>query len=196
MVDADHYVAPVWQGSIRDADKIIGSFSKFCHMAGEKCALYRPHDKASDVEAKFQGVFTKLEKNPITLIDQYSRTPVIVTINDIRSFLFVTLYSPQQLFPLVAILADYLMREDYTLLGGMSAIPPLQLFCGSILPPYVYPNEAPPAIMCSDKRYPVRPVHLLGIAESNCRDSSTKLSQISRKCSRTWQIHLLLRMSG
>jgi hypothetical protein len=94
VVDADHYVAPVWQDSIRDADAIFNSFPRYCHEAKEVCLLWREGDKLSDLEARFFGVLEDLKQNPIIVSDPNSKTPVIITYSDVKSVVFLILYSP------------------------------------------------------------------------------------------------------
>lgn len=156
VVDADHYVGPVWKGSLRDTDAVFNSFSKYCHQAAGKCALWREGDSAEDVENRFQEIMTKVKENPITLIDPNFKAPVIITYEDLRMLTFTILYSPTSTFHILAMVADLLYRGSYDILEQIFKFRlDIQPFCGSPLPAMSYPNEAQNAIMCSDKRYVV-----------------------------------------
>ena len=99
VVDADHYVAPVWADSIRDSDTIFDSFFEYCHQAEEKCALYRQGDEIRDIKSRLQGVQDSIKDNPITIIEQQTKTPIIVKFGDLKLLLFSALYSPTRAFP-------------------------------------------------------------------------------------------------
>ncbi|RDL35439.1 uncharacterized protein BP5553_07370 [Venustampulla echinocandica] len=156
VVDADHYVSPLWSESIRDADAVSRSFSRYCHGAAESCALYRDNDTVADIEERFELIRTSIMDHPITLIDPISKMPIVISYSDIRLVLFVCLYAPTQTFPIVAMILDSLYRGSDAVVGQIFGWPPdleLQPFCGPPPPPSLYPNEAQAAIMCSDKRY-------------------------------------------
>lgn len=155
VIDADHYVSPIWSDSIRDSDAAWNTFSPYCHEAGPKCALYREGDKVTDIEDRFQGVVAKLKEQPITLVAQLSMTPEVLTYSDIKTALFSTLYSPSLSFPAIAELADVLFRGQEQLIGNALAELDRDSVCQAPLPARAYPNEAQLGIMCSDKRYPV-----------------------------------------
>lgn len=159
VVDADHYVSPVWMDSIRDADAIFDSLPKYCHQAKETCALYRAGDKIADIEARLLGTLNNLRDNPITIIDHMTRTPVIITYSDIRSIIFTALYSPIRGFLSVAMIVDHIEKGNIESIAEMFSLTfgnDLRSTCAAPLPEWRYPGEAGPAIMCSDKRYPVR----------------------------------------
>ena len=146
--------------SIRDADHIFNSFPHYCHEAKELCALYRSGDELSDVEDRFFGTLETLQTNPIIFSDPVYKSPVIVTYGDIRSLAFVILYSPTIGFDTLAMIIDMIIQKNYQLLAALWAIPiPFSMFpdpvCEQPRPAWMYPNEAQPAIMCSDKRYPL-----------------------------------------
>ncbi len=155
VVDADHYVSPVWRGSIQDADKISDSFSYYCQKAKEKCALYRPGDEVSDVEDRYQSVLTRIKEHPVTSIHPISKQPVVITLSQVRLILFSVLYSPNLGFTAVAWIMDQLIRGNDDILGQIFPIPEPEPFCAANAPAEAFPSEAQIAIMCSDKRYPV-----------------------------------------
>jgi len=195
-VDADLYVSPIWEESLIDADAIFDSFSTYCHQATSKCALYRSGDDAKDIENRFLGVLNRIKKQPVVIISPFVTVPLVVTHSDIKSLLFSTLYGPTQVFPAVATIVDYLHRGFDDILGQFiipPAVIPLGIYCEQTLPSWLYPTDALNAIMCSDKRYPVRnPIHgssLSRILLTLC--SSMKQFQISRSYTRRWRIYHL-----
>ncbi|KAF4629973.1 hypothetical protein G7Y89_g8169 [Cudoniella acicularis] len=110
VVDADHYVAPVWSRSIEDSDAVWNSFYSYCHEAGEKCAIYRKGDTVTDIQERFDGFIDGFKKNPVTLVEPNSNMPVVVTPSKFRAIFFSTLYSPTQLYPMIATLFDLIYR--------------------------------------------------------------------------------------
>lgn len=159
VVDADHYVSPIWTGSIEHSDYILSTFSRYCHEAGDQCVLYRAGDSATDVESRFQGVLNAIKEYPVTLIHPISHAPIVVTYSEVELLLFGVLYTPSQLFPAVAQIVDLLYQGHTEILGQIWSLPyDHEPFCSPSLPSYMFANEAQNAIMCSDKRYPVSSV--------------------------------------
>jgi hypothetical protein len=159
VVDADHYVAPVWEGSLRDTDAVYNSFAKYCHLAEEKCAMWRPNDTVKDIDDRLENIFTNLKQSPISFVDPNSKMPVIITYSDIRFLIFRTLYSPTGTFDAIAQILDLLDRGLDSILSTIFVWPAaaeLPAFCRP--PPSAsssYGSEAQYAIICSDKRYTV-----------------------------------------
>lgn len=158
VVDADHYVAPVWADSIRDADTVFESFPRYCHEAGEGCNLYISGDEVFDIQKRLQGVLDDLKANPITVIEARTKNPVVVSYSDIRMVMFSTLYSPTLAFSTLAFLARLLYEGDQESVGqAIAASAGLDRvgICEDSMSAWLYGAEAQLAIMCSDKRYPV-----------------------------------------
>ncbi|KAG9228384.1 TAP-like protein-domain-containing protein [Amylocarpus encephaloides] len=156
VVDADHYVGPIWEGSLRDTDAVSNSFAKYCHEAAGACAIWRPNDTVSDISARMEQTMANIKDNPISLIDPDSKVPIVITYSDLKALLFGTLYAPTATFTAVAIIMDLLHRHLDEILTTIFRPPPnleLPAFCGPPQPASVYLNEAQAAIMCSDKRY-------------------------------------------
>lgn len=144
--------------SIRDADVIFNSFPRYCHEAKELCPLYRVGDTVGDVEHRLFGTLESLKENPIILTDPYTKTPVIVTHSDIKRLFFSILYAPTYGFYSIGMVIDLILKGNFQLLAMVFSIAlPFEIFpvCGEPRPAWQYPNEATPAIMCSDKRYPL-----------------------------------------
>jgi pimeloyl-ACP methyl ester carboxylesterase len=167
VVDADHYVAPVWEGSLRDTDAVYNSFAKYCHKAEAKCALWRPNDTVTDIDHRLENIFISLKKEPISFVDPETKMPVIITYTDIRLLMFLTLYAPTKTFNVIAQVLDLIDRELYSILSTIFAWPAeyeLPAFCGtstSASHSTGYGSEAQFAIICSDKRYIVSYSHLI-----------------------------------
>ncbi len=155
VVDADHYVSPLWAESIIDADADFNSFFTYCHQAGYLCQLYRDGDSTLDIEERFQTVMTAIQKQPLVVINQLSNVPVILSHSDIKSLLFAALYAPVQLFPVVAVIFDLLHQGFNQIAAYLSPQYDLQPLCGPPPPASSFPGEAQNAIMCLDKRYAV-----------------------------------------
>lgn len=159
VVDADYYVSPVWAASLHNADAISESFYTYCHAAGKKCDLYRQNDTPADIKTRFVGTLARIRKDPIVLMNEWTKMPQIIYESDIRSILFSTLYSPTLVFPMIATIFDQLENgHDDILKQILAVIPPgadLPFLCGPPAPAENFPTEATFAIMCSDKRYPV-----------------------------------------
>lgn len=176
VVDADHYVAPVWMDSIRDADEIFNSFPRYCHEAKEVCSLYRPGDELADVEKRFFGTIDDLKENPIILTDPTSKMPIIITYSHIRRLFFSILYAPTYGFYSVAMIMDFIIKGQLQWIAQIFSITfPFEIWpvCGPPRPAWQYPDEAQPAIMCSDKRYP------LNETVPNLKDMFEKMANIS-----------------
>jgi pimeloyl-ACP methyl ester carboxylesterase len=160
VVDADHYVNPMWEESIHDTDKIISKFLEFCNKAQEKCALWRPEDTTGTLQARYTRILEGLKrKHGLPILHTYTKTPTVYTYSDLKSLIFQSLYSPIQLFPLVAEILALIESEDESQLGRMLAkinsYLEFYLFCPPQPRIAIFPGEAQRAIMCSDKRYPV-----------------------------------------
>lgn len=117
--------------------------------------MYRPGDRVSNVEDRFQAVMNRIKENPVTLIHPISKQPVLITHSHVRLILFSILYAPNSGFMAVAWIFDLLSRGYDDILGLIFQLPEPEPFCAANLPAEIFPNEAQIAIMCSDKRYPV-----------------------------------------
>ncbi|KAI5917558.1 TAP-like protein-domain-containing protein [Camillea tinctor] len=149
IVDADHYVGPVWMDSIMDTDEIWDKFFVYCAEATLACPFYRLGDQPEDIKGRFDEIMTWLEQNPAVVLSQSSNTPVLVTASDVKKIIFSALYTPVGLFPLVATVLKLLV--DGQMSGVVSGAAPVVL-CHNISLP-VWPDDAMKAIGCGDKRY-------------------------------------------
>ena len=195
VVDADLYVSPIWAESLIDADAIYDSFPKYCAEAKDKCALYRSGDSPEDIAIRFYSILTKLQEHPITAIDPRTKSPVIGYYSDIKLLIFGVLYAPQA-FPALAKVVDLLYRGQNDELALLTPVYDLNPFCAPSLPYWTYPTDAQKAIMCSDKRYPVRDTSSMSLNLPNIKTSSMKLCPILKSCFRRWQTDRLSPMYG
>ncbi|KAF5875581.1 putative alpha beta-hydrolase protein [Botrytis fragariae] len=157
VVDADHYVAPIWLESQRDADKVWSSFFKYCHEAKSACQFYRENDKVKDIEERFESFMERLKENPIPVVSKDILAPFLVTYSDVKYQIFLTLYAPLYGFRAAAELLDALERN---LEGWFELVPTppsydLELVCNHSLPKWSYYDDAQRVILCSDKKYPL-----------------------------------------
>ncbi|KAF8866925.1 alpha/beta-hydrolase [Acephala macrosclerotiorum] len=155
VVDADHYVAPVWAESVQDTDAIMDSFSTYCHEAKDKCPMYKDGDKPEDIDDRLNSVLERIKATPLTFSSQRSNVPVVIRHSDLKKLLFGTLYSPTAVWMLIASIFNELAEGHDEILENLVYLPELALVCGSLLPYWLYPSDAQNAIMCSDKRYPL-----------------------------------------
>lgn len=156
VVDADAYVSPIWGESIRDADRILASLFRYCHAAEEKCAMYRKGDAVSEIQERFENAMTALEEKPLYfVINQTVQAPLDLYQSDIKQILFIGLYAPVAIFPLVAEMINAIHLRNDTLLATYGRTTLYVNSCIPKLPLGRYPTDAQKAIMCSDKRYPV-----------------------------------------
>ncbi|KAH7033236.1 TAP-like protein-domain-containing protein [Microdochium trichocladiopsis] len=153
VVDADHYVAPAWTDSLRDADQIYESFYTYCLRAGVSCALFRRGDtSAKDIRNRMDSFLAELAEEPRVAIPtgDDGGMPILISSGDVKQILFVALYSPNAMFPLIAQMLDSLMQERELFFPGTGI--GLPAFCHAEDIPIAV-NDAQKAVMCSDKRY-------------------------------------------
>jgi hypothetical protein len=169
VVDANHYVSPVWLGSQIDMDKAWASFFTYCHAAKSACKFYRDGDKVEDIDHRYQAVMEDLRKNPLPLVLQDTKTPALLTFSDFRSQVFRSSYAPIFGFPLLAKALDILDRKLGEILE-LTPTPPsydLKPVCEHAGPQRNYIGDAQRATLCGDKRYPVS-IRELETCSSQC----------------------------
>ncbi|KAK6855776.1 hypothetical protein PG995_007927 [Apiospora arundinis] len=150
VVDADHYVGPVWRDSIVDSDAIFDKFFSFCVEAEDGCAFYQRGDTQEDIRNRYDDLIASLLKEPRIVTIEGGHMPVILTAGDIRMVLFQALYAPIQAYPGVARMLHIVHTDQ----GLERLITPLIMgsLCSGVQLP-VWPDDAQKAVMCSDKRY-------------------------------------------
>lgn len=152
IVDADHFVNPVWSDALRDTDAIWDKFSSYCAEAGPRCQLYQPGDKAEDVKSRVNDAMELLEKEPAIVLPLNANVPILITASDLRKSIFMSLYAPIGSFPSLAVLLKALIDGQ---LDSLIAVPLPTLPCHKLTLPY-WPDDSMKVIACSDKRYKVR----------------------------------------
>ncbi|KAM3075462.1 hypothetical protein ACMFMG_007609 [Clarireedia jacksonii] len=157
VVDADHYVSPIWLESQRDMHKVWASFFNYCHTAKFACRFYRDGDQVKDIEQRYQAVMEDLQENPLPLVLRDSKTPALLTVSAFKLQVFQSAYAPMNQFPLLALALDILDRKLGEILEYTPTPPSYDLkpVCEHAGPQRNYPNDAQRAILCGDKRYPL-----------------------------------------
>ncbi|KAK3332767.1 TAP-like protein-domain-containing protein [Cercophora scortea] len=153
VVDAEYYASPTWRESLLDADKVLGLFFEYCADAEAQCLFYRDGDTAKDLAGRYHSLITSLESNPVSFIHPEHFYPVVIQARFIKRLVLGVLYSPMQLFPVLAWFLDHLYEGRYTEFGLLYQ--DLQVQCllpGS--PMDLSLNDAQRAIMCADKVQP------------------------------------------
>ncbi|RDW92622.1 hypothetical protein BP5796_02016 [Coleophoma crateriformis] len=88
---------------LADADKVMGAFWKFCHLAGPKgCALYESNPEM--IEKRFQNVLNDLRMHPV-IVAQAANSPdlpELVTYSSLKRLISAALYRPVLLYPKLA----------------------------------------------------------------------------------------------
>ncbi|KAI1503612.1 TAP-like protein-domain-containing protein [Biscogniauxia marginata] len=149
VVEADHYVGPIWVDSILDADAIWGKFFVYCAEAKLDCPFFRLGDQPEDIEKRFDEIMSFLEENPAVVLSHSTNTPLLVTASDLKKIIFTALYSPMVLFQMVASILKLLV--DGQMGAVVSGAAPI-ILCHNISLP-VWPDDAMRVIGCGDKRY-------------------------------------------
>ena len=97
-------------------DEGAQSFAKFCHAAGaQKCAFY---DKSEcKIMTRVHNILENMQKGPISVSDQnFTASPRLVTYEEILFIMFMGVYSPAPVFPIVAqLFADLEHRNGSSL---------------------------------------------------------------------------------
>lgn len=148
VVHADHYVNPVWERSVVDADAIWDKFFVSCAEAGALCDFYRAGDGPEDLRARFREILSSLEAQPAVVLLPDTNLPGLVTASDVKkSIFFAGLYAPITGFPVIAELLDRILRDR---LGEIAKGAGMVSLCGNFTLP-VWPDDSITAVACGDK---------------------------------------------
>ncbi|KAL1839643.1 hypothetical protein VTJ49DRAFT_1304 [Mycothermus thermophilus] len=155
VVDAVGYEEAVWPESLVDADKVLGTFFKYCVETGPKCDLYRAGDSAEDIQQRYEAVMDRLQKDPITFTHPDHYYPVVLSYRLVKLLVFGVLYQPIQGFPILATLLNYIYAGEYERLAPLFQSG--ELLCTLASNPLLSEtmSDAQRAIMCSDKTQPM-----------------------------------------
>ncbi|KAJ8122043.1 hypothetical protein ONZ43_g1663 [Nemania bipapillata] len=129
VVHADHYVNPMWDRSLVDADTIWDNFFVYCAETGTRCHFYRPGDSAEGIKKRFGEMLSLLEEEPAVVLLPDTNFPALVTASDVKKSVFF------------GGLLDEIAKGS-----GMVSL------CGNITLP-LWPDDAMRGIACSDKRH-------------------------------------------
>jgi pimeloyl-ACP methyl ester carboxylesterase len=154
VVDVDENVAPFWISNLRDTDRVLHHFFRYCHIAGEKCDLYRPGDEVIDIEQRYETILSSLENSTMTFVEPEGFRPVIVTAADVKALVFGMLYIPVRHFPDLAQFLNAIYERNWEELTSIFAGPDLADLCNAAnagIPIQYLPDDSGHALSCSDK---------------------------------------------
>jgi len=111
VVDAEDYTAGLWYDNLVDTEKTMESFYANCARVGHPtCPLAGPKATASDVRKRVQDLVLHRHFNPLAV-----STPTfsqIISYSDIRSLIFVSLYTPMGTYPYLAKMLSGVEKGD------------------------------------------------------------------------------------
>ncbi|KAF2146852.1 uncharacterized protein K452DRAFT_263019 [Aplosporella prunicola CBS 121167] len=152
VVDANNYMKALWSNNLEDAEKDMQQFYDRCAESGpERCPLAKEGWTSADIKKEVDKIFADLYHNPLQVVDD--DIPEIVTYSDIKTLLFMAIYSPIEHFPNIAkILAAVRDREGKDIVQRF--LSPQHTFAcsakGNVTQVAPVDGEAAMAIMCSD----------------------------------------------
>jgi pimeloyl-ACP methyl ester carboxylesterase len=152
VLDANDYRAGEWYLSLEDTDAVLLSFFEFCHQAGpSKCPLYG--STVPNIRKRVDTIIGSLSQAPVP-IPLSSKGPVVITKKVLHRLMFVALYQPTAVFP---ILADILIAIETDNISALTDIIDqfinlnIECSCASPLPWQQYVStSATLAIACGD----------------------------------------------
>ncbi|KAF2739194.1 alpha/beta-hydrolase [Polyplosphaeria fusca] len=98
VVNSDDYNASLGNGSLHDTEKVMSTFYSYCANVGPAaCPLAASSSSPGDIEDRLQRIVKSLYHNPIGIDTPFG--PEVLTYSDIRTLLFLSLYSPGLIFP-------------------------------------------------------------------------------------------------
>lgn len=150
VVNVHDYHDALGEGSIRDAEKVMGSFYTFCALAGpDICALATPTSTADDIKERVAKILKSIYHHPITVTSVYG--PELITFTDVKSIIFSSLYSPALVFPFLSgMLAAVEIRHGQLIEDIATAFHAIHVYsCSSrqVNLAYTVPQDA---ILCGD----------------------------------------------
>lgn len=111
-IDADNWVSKWWTTSILDFEAIWKVFYDKCYSAQSRCALWRSSDSGVHcIEQRVQKVLDSIEMLPWPL--GTDNLPDVLTISDVREFVFHIFYSTS-LFPNLANVLNQLLTHNFS----------------------------------------------------------------------------------
>jgi pimeloyl-ACP methyl ester carboxylesterase len=99
VADSEDYYDTLFRTNLRDTDKVLDGFFEGCSSAGsDGCPFYAP--TSEDVRHNLTKISESLRERPIPVHTRKGYG--VFGYTQLRSILFASLYSPYELFPLVA----------------------------------------------------------------------------------------------
>ncbi|KAK4462932.1 Alpha/Beta hydrolase protein [Cladorrhinum samala] len=164
-VDYQEWYTGEYFNFLRDTDKVMQSFYRFCHLAGPlRCAFYAPTPLL--IESRLDSLLEAIRLSPVPIMTipfsaESSPVPQLVTYTSAKRMLSTALYQPALRFPRVAeVLAGLEARNAtaYRLYVSQDETRSSSSLCLAETVPPSEPLPVPlegtadafPAIMCSD----------------------------------------------
>ncbi|KAF4440336.1 putative hydrolase [Fusarium austroafricanum] len=118
VLNTDWYYSNDWESGLVDADKVVESFSTFCHAAGpQKCSFWGK--TPANITARLDGFIKQLQSHPVPISGIQGKTmPTMVTYSDIKALLAKAVYEPLANFPSMADVLHQLEGGNATGLVG------------------------------------------------------------------------------
>ncbi|KAL5318590.1 hypothetical protein ACEPPN_013653 [Leptodophora sp. 'Broadleaf-Isolate-01'] len=102
ICDPNAMYSGLWATSIQDTDKIITRFFDDCYKAGpNECPLYAEKGPAS-IQAILESTLESLNKTPLAVSGALGHGPEVITFSDVMRLVKEAVYSPIDLFPVLA----------------------------------------------------------------------------------------------
>lgn len=142
VVDAYDYRQTLWYDNLFSTEQDLGLFYYHCARVGyPACPLANETGETTEagVKARFVNITQSLLHNPLPIIER--NHPQVITYSDVKSLVFVSLYSPLRMFPIVADLLAAIEK------GNASDF---SFFLRTIKSAAGLPQDATMAIACSD----------------------------------------------
>jgi len=151
-VHAKTNVTQTWAKNLQDTDKVIDIFYKSCFKS-PGCKLRKSSDKDwHDIQDRVEKFMAQLALDPIPILADTIIT--YLTDVDFKQLIFISLYSPNVMFPGVAVIIDQAMNGNYQLIHAFIS-PQLAAMHDACPINGTFPNmhvtpDATPAILCGD----------------------------------------------
>ncbi|KAF2467317.1 alpha/beta-hydrolase [Lindgomyces ingoldianus] len=126
VVDAEDYYSGAWKQNLVQADEAVQGFFESCYQAGPSCAFFRNDSSAKDIERRANAILKDIEENPISVADPaFVDFPTVITGQDVRGALLLSLYSAISGFPLIAsMLSGLEARNGSIMIPLLEAVQP------------------------------------------------------------------------
>ncbi|KLU88379.1 hypothetical protein MAPG_07366 [Magnaporthiopsis poae ATCC 64411] len=151
VMKADVYSRDVWADALADTDSVLVSFFDYCYEAQEKCYFYRKSDGPEAMALRYRRLMARLEDDPVIVIPNQVRMPVLLRATDVKTAVFAMLYFPVAAFPTLSLLLFVI--ESGLDLSRLVVPPNFAPVCNAAYAPRQYPEDSTLSIVCSDRRH-------------------------------------------